>query len=296
MYRIKYYFVKVLQKLNLLSRFNFYLTKTINEERIKVPLTNGIGLSNFILTSNWLDSLIRQFVNENNKTFIDVGVNIGQSLLRLKTLKPATEYLGFEPNSTCTSYAQQLVKLNRFNNCTLQNCALSQKTQIMELEKTFVDDSRASVIASLRPAYFSSKESILALNYDSFYLERKISFIKIDVEGGELEVLQGMKESIMKHEPLITCEVLDYHDESTFEFAQTRATQLTELLRSVNYAIIHLETSKSNHNIVAFKKIDSILLKQWTPLSSYSNDYLFFPQNMENEVLTKLKNSIIISL
>jgi len=293
MYRLKYYFVKVLQKLNLLSRFNFNLTKKLNDKIIKTPFINGGGLSNYVLKSDWLDSLITQFVKENKETFIDVGVNIGQSLLKVKTLKPSVEYLGFEPNSTCTSYTQQLVKSNGFTNCIIQNCALSDKVQTLILEKTSADDSRASVITNLRPGYFVEKEFVLSLDYDSFYLNRKISFVKIDVEGGELEVLQGMKQSIISHNPLIVCEVLDSYDESVFEFTQIRATQLSDFLHSVNYRIIQLETSRALNKLVSYKKIKSISIKQWTPQSYDFNDYLFYPTIMERHVFTKLQNILL---
>ncbi len=204
---------------------------------------------------------------------------------------PDIGYLGFEPNSTCTSYIQKLVKLNHFNKVTIQCCALSNRVQTLELEKTLMDDSRASVITSLRPGYFSEKESVLSLDYDLFWSDLKISFVKIDVEGSELEVLRGMIKSINKYNPVIVCEVLDSHDESVFEFTQTRATQLSDFLHSTNYSIIQLETCKTKHNLVSFKQIDSIVTKQWTPKSSDYNDYLFYPSNIEQEVLKKL-NSI----
>ena len=156
------------------------------------------------------------------------------------------------------------------------------------MEKTSADDSRASVIANLRPDYFEDKEFVLSLVYDSFYLDRKISLVKIDVEGGELEVLTGMKESLLKHNPIVVCEVLDSHNESVFDFTQNRATQLSDFLKSINYSIVQLETSRTLNKIVSCKKIESIIIKQWTPRSYDFNDYLFYPGNKESEVFEKL--------
>lgn len=288
MYFMKLYFLKILKKLNLLLMFNFSLTIRFNNSKIKIPFINGSGLTNFVLKRDWLDSLIGKFVKDVNETFIDVGVNIGQTIIRVKTAYPVVNYLGFEPNSTCTSYVQQLIKSNHFANCVIQNCALSDKVQTLILEKTSADDSRASVIANLRPDYFEEKEFVLSLDYNSFYLDRKISLVKIDVEGGELEVLTGMKESLLKHNPIVVCEVLDSHNESVFEFTQNRATQLSDLLKSINYSIVQLETSRTLHKLVSSKKIDSIIIKQWTPRSYDFNDYLFYPVILEKEVFKKL--------
>jgi FkbM family methyltransferase len=292
MQKFKYYLVKTLQKLNLLKSFNFNLSKTINSVKVKIPFINGSGLTNLVFKEDWLDTIIDKFINNESTTFIDVGVNVGQTLLRVKTKFSEINYLGFEPNSTCTSYAQKLIKMNLFSNSIIQNCALTDKVQNLVLEKTAVDDPRASVIKDLRPDYFEEKEFVLSLDYDSFYLDQKICFVKIDVEGGELEVIKGMKLSLKKHKPIIVCEVLDSHDKSVFEFTQKRATQLSDLLHSINYSIIKLETSSVLNKLVSFDKVETIILKQWTPKSYDLNDYLFYPEDIEQEVLSKIKGIV----
>ena len=133
MYIIKLYFLKILKKLNLLLMFNFSLTIRFNNSKIKIPFINGSGLTNFVLKRDWLDSMIELFVKNDDVTFIDVGVNIGQTLIRVKTAYPAANYLGFEPNSTCTSYAQQLIKTNKFSNCVIQNCRANASKKILNL-------------------------------------------------------------------------------------------------------------------------------------------------------------------
>jgi len=97
---IKIYFVKILKRLGLLDKLNFSIKKKYNGKKILIPFINGVGLTNLILKREWLDSLIDLFIKEENKTFIDVGVNVGQSLIRLKTACPEVNYIGFEPNST----------------------------------------------------------------------------------------------------------------------------------------------------------------------------------------------------
>ncbi|MGD0711797.1 MAG: FkbM family methyltransferase [Bacteroidales bacterium] len=289
MFWIKLYFIKGLKKLGILSNFNFILTKKLNGKVIKVPFINGIGLTNFVLEKDWLDNIIKIFVKENANAFIDVGVNIGQTLLRVKTTNPHIKYLGFEPNSTCTSYSQQLVKVNKFSDCIIQNCALSTAVENLVLEKTLIDDSRATLISNLRPNYFTEKEHVLALDYQSFYLNTKISFIKIDVEGAELEVLKGMAKAIIKHQPIIVCEVLDSHSDEVLEFTQKRASLVCNLIKSLNYGIIQLQTSQNNDKLVSFNKIYEIRIKQWTPQSYNYNDYMFYPKNEENSVIEKLR-------
>jgi len=167
---IKIYFLKVLKKLKLWDYFNFTFSKRINNIKVEIPIWGNVGLTNMMLQQNWLDLLIKEFsLKDDASAFVDVGVNIGQTLLRFKTIYPEGNYIGFEPNSTCTAYVQKLIKINKFRNCTIQNVALSTNIDILQLEKDSDTDSRASVVHNLRPNYFSTKENVLALDYQSFY-------------------------------------------------------------------------------------------------------------------------------
>jgi len=261
---------------------------------VSVPFINGMGLHNLILKREWLDSVIELFAQVEDKTFVDVGVNIGQSLIRFKTICPQTKYLGFEPNSTCVAYAQKLISVNKFQGCIIQNAALSTGVSNLILEKTTVDDSRASLISALRPNYFEDKEHVIALDYDTFYFENEISFVKIDVEGGEFEVLKGMERSLKRHQPLVVCEVLDSLEDSVLEFTQKRASMVCELLDSLGCGIIQLHTK--NNKLMSFERIDKIIIKQWTTESPDFNDYLFYPLVRESDVLEKLMSLVTLKL
>lgn len=269
-------FIKIFKRLCILELLNFSIPKVINGHRVKIPFINGMGINNLVIKTDWLDSLILEFIKKDNTVIVDVGVNIGQTILKVKTLHPGIEYLGFEPNPACIYYTGQLIYKNQFGKCTIYNSALSGKTGILTLGKNTADDPAASVIPSLRPEYFKNNEQVITIDYDSFFLDKKISFIKIDVEGAELDVISGMKQSIIKHKPLIVCEVLDSHNSAVFEYTQTRATELFNLLLSINYSIIRLHTNKIYHKIISFQILDELEIRQWTPQSYELNDYLFY--------------------
>ncbi len=277
-----------MKKLNLLSWFNFYFRKKINKQKIFIPFVNGLGLTNYILKEDWLDSLIAEFVSaDSNEGFVDVGANIGQTLLKLR-LKSRASYLGFEPNATCNSYIQRFIEKNKFIDCKIQNCALAKETGSLFLNKRTIDDPGASIIDTLRPNFYSDTEVIFSIDYDSFFLDNKISFVKIDVEGAELEVVEGMKQSIKKYRPVIVCEILDSYSDTVLEFTQKRATQLVELLKSLNYSIIQLITDSKTNKLKSFKIIEEVTIKQWTPESYELNDYLFYLRDTEEFVIEKL--------
>ena len=285
------FLIKLLKRLKSLKYFNFYVKKNLNGTKIRIPFINNIGLSNYILKPNWLDSLIQNFVRDENSVFIDVGANIGQTLLRFKTIKPNNKYLGFEPNATCISYLYKLIAINDFQDCNVYNCALYSSLQFLFLEMNTADDLSASILSSLRPRYFSDKEQIIAIDYDQLNINYETCLIKIDVEGCELEVIKGMRSFIEKHQPIIICEVLDYHDNSVAEISQARALELSNLLLSLKYSIIQFKTSYINQNFVSYKKIDTITLIKWDRESMNLNDYIFFSSYREIEVLDVLLRS-----
>lgn len=288
MKKLKIFIVIILRKTGLLNWVNFNLSKKINGLKVRIPFMHGMGINNYLLEEDWLDSLIDQLLVSGNDVFVDVGVNIGQTTIRFKTLRPDMKYVGFEPNSNCAFYAQQLIKVNEFKNCVVHNIALSTANQILILEKRSLDDSRATVLPSFGFGLFKDKEYVTSTNYDSLYINQKISFVKIDVEFAELDVIIGMQQSILKYQPVIVCEVLDSDHPSEIEIIQSRATELSNLLKSLNYSIIKLETSRLKNKIIDFSKINTIKIVQWTHRSLDLNDYLFYPTKREQEVMSVL--------
>lgn len=287
MNKLNIYLVKLLKKLSILSFFNFVLTQRYKSVKVKILVKHGIGLTNLILKPEWLDQLIERFTTDGNKSFVDVGVNIGQTLIRLKTLYPNIQYLGFEPNATCVSYVQELIKKNSYQRCLVLNVALASANGILKLQKSYDVDSRASLVAELRPDYFAGFEHIMAICYSLFYMDENIEFIKIDVEGAELEVLQGMEDAVLRFQPIITCEVLDSHNDEVKEFTQYRSDAVCQLLTQWNYKIIRLHTTVNNL-IERVESIDHIKINQWTEVSSHCNDYLFYPKDRHDDVMENL--------
>jgi len=166
--------------------------------------------------------------------------------------------------------------------------ALSNKVDILSLGKSTISDQSASVVSELRPNYFSESDDILSFDYDSFFRDKKIDLVKIDVEGAELEVISGMKYSIMDWKPIIICEVLDAYSLDALNFTQVRANKLCELLEELDYKIIHLETNKVNDLIVRFTKVDEFIINLWSNNSYYLNDYIFCPSECIDLVVSKL--------
>lgn len=123
-------------------------------------------------------------------TFVDCGANVGlfvKTLHRLRSLEPSIRYYAFEANpDTFRRLTHQLPP-----DVGAHNFALSDR----EAELTFVEGFASGVFTvSERKSAMGTAERLVkipARRLDSFPVEGGSLVLKIDVEGQELEVLNG---------------------------------------------------------------------------------------------------------
>ena len=282
---------KILKKANILKNISLVVPIRHNKLKIKIPIIKGTGYPNIFITYDSLSIIYNGFCKNEKSCFIDIGANTGQSLLKIKSINKNIHYIGFEPNKICFEYLQNLVKINNFTDCHLENSALSDRKQQVLLGKNEATDSSASIIENLRPDYFKDSDLINCISYDELKLNDKISFVKIDVEGAELEVLIGMEDAIKRFKPVILCEILDSFSEEVLDFTQSRADKLCKLLNSYGYAIIQI--FQDGKKIKSYKQVETIKIQQWT-LESYNlNDYLFYHKSNHEIVDNTLKKMCV---
>lgn len=201
----------------------------------------GTGYDHFFGTDEWLSILLKKWLADHcaERYFFDVGANVGQTLLKVKSIDPAVKYIGFEPNPNCVSYLLELLSLNRFGIATIYPVGISDHNGIMDLQlySDNITDTSASLVPEFRGAPIGIiKVPVCKLEVLGLDEGVKAGIIKIDVEGGELAVLNGLIESLMRDRPLVICEVLPvYHKGNIGRL--TRQRELESLLESLNYSI-----------------------------------------------------------
>ena len=254
-------FIKILYKIRLLKYFNLTTRIKVNRGSYKIPVINELGLDNITLSELWMSSILEKIIAIKDGTFIDIGVNTGQTLLKVKSLKPDIKYIGFEPNPNCVFYAQQLISINKIENTTLYPVGVAEVTKLVELnfftnEST---DASATIIADFRPGSKIYRKEIIPcfefkdINQDNF---GTISCIKIDVEGAELEVIQGIKEIIVKDKPFVLIEILPVY-EILNKDRMERQTALEEILNSIDYKLFRIH-KKNDTEVSLLELIEAI--------------------------------------
>jgi FkbM family methyltransferase len=152
--------------------------------------------------------------------FVDVGANRGQSVQAIKLARPDSRIVCFEPSAH--SFRRLARRLRRGQGVRAYNVGLGSQEAACTLYTPsyngYVFDGLASTDeaearAWLNPErlYFFSSDRLTLLTenvpvrrLDDFDL--KPCFIKIDVQGGELDVLRGASRLIAEHRPIVLIE------------------------------------------------------------------------------------------
>ncbi len=219
-------------------------------------------------------------------TFVDVGANVGQTLIAVKNHDPDWDYVGFEPNPVSWLVAQRLAVENGFRKYRIIPSGLSDAAGVMELTSNSPTDPSASVIKDFRdPAtYPQTLRTYVTVLDGSVTLKAlgstHIGMIKIDVEGGELEVLRGLERTLRDCRPVVICEILPIYDASTKNgaFRLTRQREIEQNLRRLEYATVRFEPPNLFRPMVEIAVHGDLNL----------TDYIFVPNERLEELIARL--------
>lgn len=196
-------------------------------------------LYNKLLTSSIL-RLLPDYITPNTLT-IDVGGNSGyQTYFHAKYNNVVT----YEP-------VPDLFKVLKFNleglnNVTLINKAVTDKNKDVEL---FVDINRLSMTSQM-PLVESESISVPGVALDNEN-HSNVGFIKVDVEGYELDVLKGATKLIERDRPTMMvevyqpwCDKVGFSSETIFEFFVDRDYQI-KYFDSENLQMVDCDLSEA---------------------------------------------------
>lgn len=238
---------------------------------LKVPIISGFGSGYLVVGDKWMSDCLSIFLQNKAGMVVDVGVNIGLYLVNLRASDEDREYLGFEPNSFCNFYTQELMKNNGFHNARILPFALSDNSSI----RAFYIAGMGAKTGSLHD--FASFNRRGKYSFDVFTMSgddfiqiinpEEICVFKIDVEGAELEVLRGLKFTLQKYKPYIFCEILDLPATThlIYEEKYMRLVEINSFLKEINYVILAVDKSDSSiiNEIISLEQFNNGLRRDY---------------------------------
>lgn len=267
-----------------LRPINFSVRADPYGKHFRIPVLRGTGLSHRRGHEIWMfDALQRLFRIQRRFGMIDIGVNIGQTLLKAKSANLACPYIGFEPNPFCVLYANELIELNRFDQCIVLPVALSAQAGMIEFLADGPADAAGSIVQGLRSnATMPRKQFVPMLTFDQVAADLTLAampVVKIDVEGAEGDVIRGMRNHLQKCRPLVLCEVLHAHSSAHIAMLKTRNDALLSSLEDAGYRVYRLIKSTDQSKVASILSIEAFPDEVFRyPESFQQCDYLFIPE------------------
>ena len=209
--------------------------------------------------------------------FIDIGANDGISALLFHYFNKSNPIISFEPDNHHLKSLKRIKK--KIKNYSFENIGLSNnKTYIKlfipkvlgvyigQLASTDKEEAYSNVFKILTTKNLEKKiklieKKILVTTLDSFELD--VCAIKIDVEGHELQVLEGAKQTIIKNAPILMIELKNDDAQDIYNF-----------LNKLNYELYIFDSKK-------LKKISLSELSLESP-EFITNAFFINPKNNYN--------------
>jgi FkbM family methyltransferase len=168
---------------------------------------------------------------------IDVGANAGYfTVLFAELVEKQGVVLSFEPCSSVFGTLERNVHRNGLTQVRTLRAAVSNSSGQLPLYYATSEEMHSLARTRLTT---DLTESVEASTLDA-YVERfklpRVDLVKIDVEGGELHVLQGANATLTTHRPYVIVEA----SESSASFGY-RPEALSELLQQHRYRVLAID-------------------------------------------------------
>lgn len=156
--------------------------------------------------SNTLDSLSEVLAKIQPDVSLDVGANIGNHALVIA--RHSRKLIAFEPIRFVFDVLKSNLQQNHTNNAKAEHLGLSDRKAVCEI---FIPQNGNLGSSSIETKAGEGERLQINTATGDDYLaqycsDAKVDFIKMDVEGHEFSAMQGLRETITLHQPLMLLE------------------------------------------------------------------------------------------
>jgi FkbM family methyltransferase len=268
---------------SLIARVNLEVKRGLNGRSVILPVVEGRKAG--IGGEHWMSGLLKRLLESEKGGFYDVGVNLGQTLAKVKSLEPGRAYVGFEPSPFCQHYVSRLVACNQWPNVTICPCALFDRDTLLPMTGAASGNAAATLIAELRSHHRTATTLVPAFRFDAVAEAMppgRVAIVKIDVEGAEVEVVRSLSGLLIRDMPVITLEVLPLKGAET-TFRASRNAELKSMLEGLGY--VHHVIKKTDDDHFAGVEADPDF---GTHSDARFKDYLAIPRHKLPALLESL--------
>ena len=164
--------------------------------------------------SNLVTKIAKELdVQNDQRCFFDVGANVGLYSWEVRKVSPHRKILAFEPDPENIKLLEKTLNGANFQNVEICKCALSYQLAEISFFQDILTSATGCVAGKDKPwieQYLNSSANEIRVKTETLdsvvRQDRTPSLIKIDVEGHEIEVLQGGRNTLSETKPLLIIE------------------------------------------------------------------------------------------
>ena len=186
----------------------------------------------------WVDKWAAEH-SKPHTVILDVGANIGSKVLPFSRLHGGNvRVTAFEPVKINQEILVELVRVNKLSNVEIKKVALSNSNGKMAINFRSSDTDLEAVKGQ---GQFNeiTKENHGSETVDFVRLDdlgiTNISFIKVDIEGHELEFLEGAEETIRRESPAMVLEIFNSTKKGTPKETRIKNRKCLKKVQSLGY-------------------------------------------------------------
>lgn len=171
---------------------------------------------------------------EPGDTVLDIGANVGHTVVSYAVLVGAEGHVhAFEASPSILPFLEENVRQNGLTTVTIHPIAVSDFVGCVRFNVATNGGSALSSIRELDNVKTQAVEVPCATVDSMLHLFKRVAFVKIDVEGAELQVVRGMQQLIERDRPLLKVETTD----EWIRALGGTAAELCALLTERNYKL-----------------------------------------------------------
>ncbi len=195
---------------------------------------------------------------------VDIGANYGWYTVFLSELVGMDGIVhSIEPVPSTFKILKHNSKKLRLTNVSLYQCAISDKSDSVKMTIPINDNGQENLyLASIKHEYKNDKTLTISVNtrtLDSFFPDKsvKISFIKCDIEGNELNCLRGAGDILKHSKPAWFMEIMGDPDDNASE-----ASEVFRILHESGYRSFIYKNGELHERSIGERNVDYFFLNR----------------------------------
>jgi len=178
---------------------------------------------------------------------VDIGANLGYYVLQeARIVGPNGLVIAIEPGIESLDYLRRNVAINGYSNVHIHNVAVGSVDGVGKLYKA--NDRNLYSLIQREGTHGSSVDISIVCLDNLLEEEGRIDYIRMDIEGYEIEAIKGMRLTLKKYKPGMTIEI------HPFIIGTEATTQFLIQIKELGYEITHLVPRVCDSSFVKWNK------------------------------------------